>query len=55
MKTTRQLRQRVGTLGYAMGFFFLFFNVTTSLAMEHMIIVDKWNEIFSALEKHKLF
>jgi len=37
-----------------MRFFKLFFDVTTSLAMEHMIIVHEWNEIFSALEKLKL-
>lgn len=42
------------TSGYAIGFF-LFFNVTTSLAIEHMVSVGKWNVIFSALEKLKLF
>lgn len=42
------------TVSYTTGIFILF-NVTTSLAMKHVIVVDRWNEVFSALEKPKVF
>lgn len=40
-----------GIVGYTAGRFI--FTVTNSLAMEHMIIVVKWNEI-SSLKKFRL-
>lgn len=53
MKTSAELQQWAGTLQATA--FFILFNVTISLAMKNMIVVERWNEVFPALEKPKVF